>query len=568
MVAVPVLTQRECEALVAAALRDAADNCLDLQRNSACYGYSRVDAAFADVVPDDFFVNPADRTDLEPLVTLRTGALDLTTDEWGVALLNVQANLPDTLPGQAVTFVLLGDTSLQDATAARAAKNFQPISVTTTVNTNFRSGPGLNYNVVMVAEQEATLMADGISPDGKWLRVLYDNAPGWIHYTLVKTDGDMSTLPPVDATQYSPMQAFYLTTGLGQAACKEAPDVLLIQGPQNYEITLSVNGAILEMGSTVLFRTIENNEQAALEITVLDGRVTLAPDAHNPRPVIIPAGTRSTACLDTSGDNPVVACRWSEPRTSLSANWCSLETFPTDLLHYPIHAHCHGSTPLIQVSNPITPVSSDILAEAARQNDSLTANPSVLSAVSSSENQAECVGFALLRGGENMVSQYEWSSVAGADQYKLNLYGSNGQIVASRWFASGVTNVTLNIADFATGGAFQWEVEAQQNGRTVCYTPRSEMRQRPGDPNAVVLLPVFTASCTYTLFAPHVISVTWANGDSGDVVTISATDTSAVTYTTVGFGSGDTIFITGGAFAFTHVTVNTTSGKSFTLAGC
>ncbi len=568
MVAVPVLTQRECEALVAAALRDAADNCLELGRNSACYGYSRVDAAFADAVPEDFFVHPADRTDLEPLVKLQTGALDLTTDEWGVALLNVQANLPDTLPGQAVTFVLLGDTSLQDATAARAAKNFQPIPVTTTVNTNFRSGPGLNYNVVMIAEQNEALLADGVSPDGKWLRVIHDNAPGWIHYTLVKSDGDLSTLPPVDDTQYSPMQAFYLTTGLGQAACKEAPDVLLIQGPQDYEITLSVNGAILEMGSTVLFRTVEDKGQSALEITVLDGRVTLAPDANNPRPVIIPEGTRSIACLDTSGDNPLVACRWSEPRTSLSANWCGLEAFPADLLHYPIHAHCNGATPLIQVSNPITPVSSDILAESAREGNSLTTNPSVLSAVSSVSNPIECAGFALLRGGETMLSQYEWSAVAVADQYKLNLYGADGQIVASRWFPAGTTSVTLNIADFATGGSFQWEMEALHNQRTLCYTPRSSVMQRPGNPNAPVTQQVFTASCAYTSFAPYNISVSWANGDNGDVVTISATDTSFVTYSTLGFGSGDTIFINGGAFAFTQITVNTSTGKSVTLSGC
>lgn len=568
MIAVPVLTQRQCEALVASALRDAADNCLSMERNSACYGYSRVDAAFASAVPDDFFAAPADRTELTPLVKLQTGAMNQATGEWGVALMNVQANLPDTLPGQGVVFVLFGNTTVEDATTANAARNLYPIAVTTTANTNFRSGPGLNYNVVMIAEQGATLMADGISPDRKWLRVAYQDEPGWVHYTLAKTDGDMTALPVVDTMHYSPMQAFYLTTGLGQSACMEAPDVLLIQGPENYEITLSVNGAILEMGSTVLFRTIEKEGQPHLEITVLDGSVTLAPDINNPHPVIIPEGTRSTACLDTSGENPVVACRWSEPRASLSANWCSLEGIPAELLHYPVRADCSPPTPVVNI-NSSSAAPSEVLAEEARQGDDIPAVDSVFSSVSPVGNDGDCGRFGLLRGGETMISQFAWTALSGADEYKLNLYGADGQIVASRWFTAPTTSVTLNIVDFPTGGSFQWEVEALLDGQVLCYTPRSAMTQRPGNPNPSAASGTdFSVSCTQTGFAPLTISLSWSNAAAGDVVTINMTDANSIIYSTVGFGASGTITVVGGGFGLSQVSVSTSSGKSAVLGGC
>ena len=104
-----------CPALVDEALAATGEVCAGLGRNAACYGHDRVEAIPRAEDGELIFAAPADRVPLAALSSLRTAALDETTQEWGVAVLNVQANLPDTLPGQAVTLLLMGDASLADA---------------------------------------------------------------------------------------------------------------------------------------------------------------------------------------------------------------------------------------------------------------------------------------------------------------------------------------------------------------------------------------------------------------------------------------------------------------------
>jgi len=51
-----VLAQTEsCAAFVEQALVTVGDNCEDMPRNQACYGNTRLRAAFTDPVDDDFF---------------------------------------------------------------------------------------------------------------------------------------------------------------------------------------------------------------------------------------------------------------------------------------------------------------------------------------------------------------------------------------------------------------------------------------------------------------------------------------------------------------------------------
>ncbi len=103
-----------CPALVESALAAAGEACADLERNTACYGHSLVEATFFEDRDDLVFSAPADRVALADLQTLTTAPLDGEANTWGVALLHLQANLPDTLPGQAVTMLLMGDATLEN----------------------------------------------------------------------------------------------------------------------------------------------------------------------------------------------------------------------------------------------------------------------------------------------------------------------------------------------------------------------------------------------------------------------------------------------------------------------
>lgn len=77
-----------CSATVEKALLEVDQNCADLGRNVACYGFTQVEAAFYEEVGDDFFAQPTDRTDLALLSSLRTSPFNQALNQWGIALMN------------------------------------------------------------------------------------------------------------------------------------------------------------------------------------------------------------------------------------------------------------------------------------------------------------------------------------------------------------------------------------------------------------------------------------------------------------------------------------------------
>jgi len=119
-----------CPDLVAKALEAVQVACAELGRNEACYGNNKIEALFeADATVA--FAQPADRAPVDSLRTLRTFALDAEAGLWGVAMLNIQANLPDTLPGQGVKFILYGDTALENADQGDSYGPMQAFYLTT-----------------------------------------------------------------------------------------------------------------------------------------------------------------------------------------------------------------------------------------------------------------------------------------------------------------------------------------------------------------------------------------------------------------------------------------------------
>jgi hypothetical protein len=127
-----VAAQGVCTDFVTQAMQALSSNCGDLPRNSACYGYNNVTATFSAALAPDAFAHPNDRVGLEELQTITTAPLDLTTSQWGIAVMKAQANLPDALPGQAVTFLLLGDVHVETGvTQGSDMKPMQAVYFTT-----------------------------------------------------------------------------------------------------------------------------------------------------------------------------------------------------------------------------------------------------------------------------------------------------------------------------------------------------------------------------------------------------------------------------------------------------
>lgn len=119
-----------CSALVAQALQALQNNCGSTPRNGACYGFNNVEAGLMPGVANVQFSQPADITDLANISSIRTRAFSEASSEWGIAVLKVQANIPDALPGQAVTLLLMGDVAVENA-ASGTQTPMQAIRLTT-----------------------------------------------------------------------------------------------------------------------------------------------------------------------------------------------------------------------------------------------------------------------------------------------------------------------------------------------------------------------------------------------------------------------------------------------------
>ena len=187
------MQQASCPEIVETVLATVDSICSSTGRNQVCYGNFLMNTTLQDGVADDVFGQVGDITDINNIASLSLSPMDDTNGYWGVAVMKLQANIPDTMPGQNVTFLLFGDVEITSAVDPEALAN---------------------------GEQTA-------------------------------------------------MQAFYLTTGIGDAGCEEAPESgLLVQTPEGVgEINFVVNEVEVQMGSTVFFQaeTTDNLTASTLE---------------------------------------------------------------------------------------------------------------------------------------------------------------------------------------------------------------------------------------------------------------------------------------------------------------
>ena len=104
-----------CTDLVRQALATVETACAQTGRNQACYGNVALTATPRDGVRSLTFRQQGDVADVADLASLQLQQLDAEQQVWGIVMMKLQANLPDTLPGQNVTFLLFGDVKITNA---------------------------------------------------------------------------------------------------------------------------------------------------------------------------------------------------------------------------------------------------------------------------------------------------------------------------------------------------------------------------------------------------------------------------------------------------------------------
>jgi Bacterial SH3 domain len=288
-----VFAQTDCPSIVKAALSAADSSCSTTGRNQACYGNITLSAVPREGAADFQFSHPGDKVDVIGLQSLQLSSMDENAGQWGVAVMRLQANLPDTLPGQNVTFLLFGDVSVTDA-----GNQAVEVPVTATGAVNVRQLPRTNASVLRALKKGQEVMATGRLPDSSWIQIrLDDGSLGWVSADFL--NGDLPSLLPTEpgAPAFGPMQAFYFTTGYADSPCETAPDSgILIQTPKGAgTIELRANNVDIQLGSTVYLQAVPGND---MYVSVIEGHATLTADGETQ---IVPAGTAAAVPLNASG---------------------------------------------------------------------------------------------------------------------------------------------------------------------------------------------------------------------------------------------------------------------------
>ncbi len=265
-----------CPAIALQALDSVAQNCERMPRNSACYANNNVSVTF---LPNQFakFTDPSDIVDVALLNNLQTQPLDPLTAAWGVAVMKLQTVLPNTLPGQAVTFLVFGDASIEDASSgADVFVPIDPIQAIAAIDLERRPQPDANAPSTTVIPMGTLLATDAISEDQQFVRIIQNDTFGWVDVggVVAVAPSSLTMLPTLTPRSRAPMQSFNFTTSIGNPQCQETPDLIVVQGPKDVTIDMTINGVDVTVSSTItLWNTDGQDGQLVDHIGVLEGMV-------------------------------------------------------------------------------------------------------------------------------------------------------------------------------------------------------------------------------------------------------------------------------------------------------
>ena len=123
LIAVTFAQQVSCPALVQEAMESARTICENTGRNQVCYGHNAMQVESQPDAANFVFESVGDIVDVAYIQRILLAGLDLDAGTWGVALMRIQANIPDTIPGQNVTLLLFGNSEIRNAATSTAQQD-------------------------------------------------------------------------------------------------------------------------------------------------------------------------------------------------------------------------------------------------------------------------------------------------------------------------------------------------------------------------------------------------------------------------------------------------------------
>lgn len=356
-----------CRAFISGALSETGNNCANLGAGEICYAFGdngELSATYIDSdgvstpVTNGFNV-PGDRipalsdTQVIEGVAAQALALDANNPDnssIGIAIAEVAGNLPQQIPQNTTVLILFGGARVENGVpfAETLAYADAPVSVTTNGSVSLFGSPvGLGYNVpdTEITMVDGAFEADGVSPDGEWVRVFapYEReygqrATAWLSVADLSAPTDLDTLPVIGPSSFTPLQNLFLTSEPGTLDCESTlPSSMILQGPDETEVDFQVNGVPVRLTSTAGFQM---NSQNQLVITTISGFIVLFPDT--PDEVVIPAGLSGVLNMipgdfgvDGQGNNFSWNGNTNVPLNNAGiSNFSALPGLPGNILNY------------------------------------------------------------------------------------------------------------------------------------------------------------------------------------------------------------------------------------------
>jgi hypothetical protein len=297
---VAALAQTDCPTLIQNALDATHEQCVNTSRNQACYGNVTLHAEPQPDVDPLTFDKPGDMVNIADVSSLTLSPWNQEQNTWGISLMRLQANLPETLPGQNVMFLLFGSVAIDNAVASNTEGPTIRVRANGEVKVYSAASAEGDPFVTLADRDRAT--AIGRTEDSTWVQVrLMSGSIGWVQADQMKADDSYSFLDVIDADAaitpvQSPMQAFYFQTGSGDAPCAEAPDSgILVQTPGGVKnITFTADGVHIVLGSTAY---LQAQPAGDMTVSVVEGQAEVTAQGVT---VVVPAGAQVRIPIDAN----------------------------------------------------------------------------------------------------------------------------------------------------------------------------------------------------------------------------------------------------------------------------
>ncbi|MEP7285705.1 MAG: SH3 domain-containing protein [Chloroflexota bacterium] len=274
-----------CTQILAMVQKNLSSDCGALGRDQVCYGNTAIKPEYQDAANAPTFAKAGDIAPVTALKSIAASPLNLQSGEWGVAVIKAQAgNLANTTAGNAVTFILYGDTNVTDLTPSdkNASTPAAPITCNATVTrlTRLRAAPNTNGDVIGQLDLGATLTVSERSADSAWVYGEVGGKSGWLFGGNLQLDCPVQKLPennPNAPLKMPAVKAFYFSTGIGaQATCSDIPPSgLLIQSPTGRKINFTANGVDFTVGSSLI---LSAQPKGQMKVSIIEGDVSVKAD--------------------------------------------------------------------------------------------------------------------------------------------------------------------------------------------------------------------------------------------------------------------------------------------------